>query len=332
MRPLSLISVLAALIGCCTIATAESKSAASLGDQLKDHFHPARVEAIGHDSAPPSAASAVRIQLPGILSVSDDQVAYLDVCPSVYRAGEIRIAEGSFCATFASQNKRTLEVQDRAYVTAIRVNATSGRILFSMVSCETCEAGKPLVLYRSLLVFDFPRGYLENTPADEVIRTIERTLTAEQPPSPPAAEPAKQPAGAAKPKTENGKSQSSPAATTPATTTSSTMSPAPAAAKPQTTAPTPSPATPAKQPPATPAAPTADKHEPAATGPAAASSSAPATPRSRAAAVLKKGQTPDQVVAILGKPDEIVELGSKLIYSYRNLKVVFVSGKLSDIE
>jgi hypothetical protein len=43
------------------------------------------------------------------------------------------------------------------------------------------------------------------------------------------------------------------------------------------------------------------------------------------------GQTPEQVKAAMGPPDRDVKLGSKEIYSYKNLKVTFVDGKVSDV-
>jgi|HubBroStandDraft_1064217.scaffolds.fasta_scaffold192804_2 hypothetical protein len=47
---------------------------------------------------------------------------------------------------------------------------------------------------------------------------------------------------------------------------------------------------------------------------------------------IEKGQTPDQVKAALGTPDKIVTLGAKQIYVYKDLKVTFVNGKVSDVE
>jgi hypothetical protein len=44
------------------------------------------------------------------------------------------------------------------------------------------------------------------------------------------------------------------------------------------------------------------------------------------------GQTPAQVEAALGKPDKIVNLGSKMIYVYKDMKVIFVDGKVSDVQ
>jgi hypothetical protein len=47
---------------------------------------------------------------------------------------------------------------------------------------------------------------------------------------------------------------------------------------------------------------------------------------------IEKGQTPDQVEAAMGKPDKIVNLGSKQIYVYKDLKVTFLNGKVSDVQ
>jgi hypothetical protein len=47
---------------------------------------------------------------------------------------------------------------------------------------------------------------------------------------------------------------------------------------------------------------------------------------------IEKGQTTDQVESALGKPDKIVNLGSKQIYVYKDLKVTFVNGKVSDVQ
>jgi hypothetical protein len=44
------------------------------------------------------------------------------------------------------------------------------------------------------------------------------------------------------------------------------------------------------------------------------------------------GQTTDQVVANLGQPDKVVDLGSKKIYIYKDLKITFVDGKVSDVQ
>ncbi len=65
----------------------------------------------------------------------------------------------------------------------------------------------------------------------------------------------------------------------------------------------------------------ADQQQPA------AAPAAPAQPVS-----IQIGQTIDQVVAALGQPDKTVNLGAKQIYVYKDLKVTFVNGKVSDVQ
>jgi hypothetical protein len=58
-----------------------------------------------------------------------------------------------------------------------------------------------------------------------------------------------------------------------------------------------------------------------------------ATPAAPAAPVtVALGQTTDQVQAILGKPMKTADLGTKTIYYYDGMKVVFKGGKVSDVE
>jgi hypothetical protein len=80
------------------------------------------------------------------------------------------------------------------------------------------------------------------------------------------------------------------------------------------------------------AAPAADANaQPAAADAPAAAPEAPAAPAAPPATV-EIGQTPDQVTAILGQPDKIINLGPKQIYVYKDLKVTFVKGKVTDAQ
>jgi hypothetical protein len=44
------------------------------------------------------------------------------------------------------------------------------------------------------------------------------------------------------------------------------------------------------------------------------------------------GQTKDQVATILGQPQKVANLGAKEIYFYKDMKVIFVNGKVTDIQ
>ncbi len=58
----------------------------------------------------------------------------------------------------------------------------------------------------------------------------------------------------------------------------------------------------------------------------------PADEAAAAPATVSLGQTPDQVVAVLGQPLRKAKVGIKEIYSYKDLKVTFVNGKVKDIQ
>jgi hypothetical protein len=47
---------------------------------------------------------------------------------------------------------------------------------------------------------------------------------------------------------------------------------------------------------------------------------------------IEKGMTTDQVEAAMGQPDKKVNLGTKQIYYYKDMKVIFLSGKVSDVQ
>jgi hypothetical protein len=58
----------------------------------------------------------------------------------------------------------------------------------------------------------------------------------------------------------------------------------------------------------------------------------PPPPADQPPATIEVGQTIDQVVAILGQPQKIVKLAAKQIYVFKDLKVTFDKGKVSDVQ
>lgn len=44
------------------------------------------------------------------------------------------------------------------------------------------------------------------------------------------------------------------------------------------------------------------------------------------------GQTMDQVTAVMGQPKSVAKVGTKTIFNYSDLKVIFVDGKVSDVQ
>lgn len=66
--------------------------------------------------------------------------------------------------------------------------------------------------------------------------------------------------------------------------------------------------------------------------PAAQPEQPAAAQQAPAPAQIQLGQTIDEVVASLGQPEKIVDLGTKQMYLYKDLKITFVGGKVSDVQ
>jgi hypothetical protein len=85
------------------------------------------------------------------------------------------------------------------------------------------------------------------------------------------------------------------------------------------------PAAPAAQAPA--AAPVADAPPPPIPPPPPPADEPPAPPKS-----IDLGQTKDQVIAAFGQPQRTAKVGTKEIFFYKDLKVTFTGGKVSDVQ
>jgi len=57
-----------------------------------------------------------------------------------------------------------------------------------------------------------------------------------------------------------------------------------------------------------------------------------APPTSAASVTVGLGQTSSEVVARIGDPVRIADLGQKTMYFYKDMKVIFVDGKVSDVQ
>jgi hypothetical protein len=66
---------------------------------------------------------------------------------------------------------------------------------------------------------------------------------------------------------------------------------------------------------------------PAGAAPSRAAGGAAAAPKT-----IGLGQTKDEVVAILGQPQKMVNLGAKEMYYYPDMKVIFTNGKVTDVQ
>jgi hypothetical protein len=58
----------------------------------------------------------------------------------------------------------------------------------------------------------------------------------------------------------------------------------------------------------------------------------PSTASAVESKTVKLGMSTDEVKKALGNPDKIVDLGAKQVYIYKDMKVIFMDGKVSDVQ
>lgn len=47
---------------------------------------------------------------------------------------------------------------------------------------------------------------------------------------------------------------------------------------------------------------------------------------------VELGNTPDEVQSVMGQPDKIIDLGARVIHVYQDMKIIYVDGKVSDVQ
>jgi hypothetical protein len=63
-----------------------------------------------------------------------------------------------------------------------------------------------------------------------------------------------------------------------------------------------------------------------------ASNAAPGPAVQATPITISMGQTTDQVIGLLGQPKQIVDLGAKKMFVYDTMKIIFMDGKVSDVQ
>lgn len=157
-----------------------------------------------------------------------------------------------------------LQTGDKVYITKIegKSEMTGDLIKLTLMTVDALDVSgsDAKKKYDAYVSFKFKKGYLDETPPEQVEQTIESVLAPEEAPAP-----------------------------------------APAAAQPQAHA-APPPAAPA---PAAPAGP-------------------PPT--------ISMGESSTEVLQAMGMPLQMIDLGKKKTYVYKNMKIVFLNDKVSDVQ
>jgi hypothetical protein len=227
----------------------------SLVDQLRGEYKLAKVGMDASGWSVVEAGTVLVIQKGGILG---SMPSYPGMAPSIYKDGELH-GPNAFTVGMAGPNSRQLQVGEKVYPIKLDISTKSDKIIFTIIECDSCNGTQQPSSYKSMIVFQFPKGYLSSADAGQVSDAIAQVLAPAQGGDQGGGGNA---GGGGAPQQGGGGNQ--------------------------------------------------------------AQVAQPAT--------IEPGQTIDQVVGALGQPEKIVNLGKKQIYVYKDLKITFIDGKVSDVQ
>ncbi|MBZ5704186.1 MAG: hypothetical protein LAN63_02445 [Acidobacteriia bacterium] len=228
----------------------------SLAEQLQAQYNLVKTGADANGPSILEPGTVLVIQKAGLLAVQPTSVA---MCPAKYQDGTLKGPNG-LCLAMVKSISRYFTVGEKVYPSRLEVNVPKEKISVQLLDCDSCNGTNPPGFYKSEVVFQFDKGYLEKASVSQVEDLMAQVLTIDN----------------SAPGPDQGQQQ---------------VQDAPAEAAPP---------------------------------PADAAMAEPQT--------IEIGQTIDQVVSAFGKPEKIVNLGAKKIYIYKDLKVTFVNGKVSDVK
>jgi hypothetical protein len=282
--------------------------------------------------------AALQVHQPGLMGLP---IAFLAVAVSNFENGTLK-QPGWSDRTFNANNAVWFQPGDHVVAEKFDVDTKHDRITFTLVNADRS--------YKAGLHFKFAKGFLETAQSDQIYEMISKVVAfeggantaAQQPPPPQQAMPLQQPAPAQQPPAAPQPApQAAPAdsaAVTPLIINGQVVGFGPAGV----------PLAPAGQ------APAATDGRPwipvvrngqiiayappgstvwAQSGSTDSASTAPApAPKPAEPPTVRLGQTGEEVQAILGTPDKVANLGSKVIFIYKDMKVTLTEGKVTDVQ
>lgn len=182
--------------------------------------------------------------------------------------------------TLEKMGSHVLQTGDKVFITKIESKGSSGdELRFDILTVTDLDVsgGDSQKKYKAVVSFKFKKGYLDETPPEEVEQAIEAVMAPDS-------------GDDSQSNANSGQAQG------PAQPASNPPPPQPAAAPPPPPAPPP-PAAPAGPPP-----------------------------------TISIGESSTQVLQALGMPLQMIDLGKKKTYIYKNMKIIFVDDKVSDVQ
>lgn len=268
----------------CSQLAGQNASPPSLQEQLKAQYQVVKIGVGPTGFKIVNQGTVLDVQKRGLLGVPPQSMV---ACPAKFQDGDLKSPTG-MCPAMVKQVSRFLQVGNKVYATRIDVSLDKDRVTFQLIECDSCNGVEQPSSFKSEVVFQFPKGSLQNTGASQVEDTIGQVLAIDSgEDSQQQGDQGSQNQGS---QNQGGQNQGGQQGGNEQQGNNQQSNNQGGGGQAQPQAP-------------------------------------PAEPQQ-----IEKGQTPDQVKAALGTPDKIVNLGAKQIFVYKDLKVTFLNGKVSDVQ
>jgi hypothetical protein len=261
-------------------AFAQGQQGAGTGSTLRDdlmkNYKLVKLGSNAGSTSVTDQGTVLTVQMVGLVGLPSNSFA---PCVAHFKDGSLH-APNMFCKAAARNNFKDFPNGDKVYPMKIDVNLQKEEVAFTVLECDSCNNTDPPTYYHSEIVFQFPKGYLENADAGQVEDMIAKVFAQDNSNSGDNANGNNSGNGGDQGNNANANGNGNANGGDQGNGGGQQQQPQ------------------QQQPPAT----------------------------------VQIGQTPDQVTQILGQPDKIIDLGAKKIYVYKDIKVTFVNGKVTDAQ
>src|SRR6266404_2628710 len=169
-----LFALIIAMMRPLSVATAQNATPVSLQEQLSAQYNLVKVGNATGELTIVEPGTVLSIQKGGIVGVIPKSLA---ICPSKFEGGNLK-GPSSFCVGIVGkQNTRYLTVGEKVYPLKIDVNPGKERISFAILECDSCNGVTEHSFYKSEVVFQFAKGYLETANVAQIEDTIGQVLS-----------------------------------------------------------------------------------------------------------------------------------------------------------
>jgi hypothetical protein len=151
---------------------ARSQDAPSLADQLKSQYKLAKVGVDSSGWSITQPGTVLVIQKGGILGVP---LANPTIATATFKDGELH-GPNAFTIAIVGKVTRQLAIGEKIYIAKIDVQLKNDKIGFFLIECDACNNVQEPSSYKAMLVFQFPKGYLDKADSGQVLDVINQVL------------------------------------------------------------------------------------------------------------------------------------------------------------